>query len=108
MWNNPDLNAYVNAASFADVRGFEELTPEQLVLEHIMLALRTSEGIDAAFLHAHADREALSRAISSGDLVSVTGNLVSVTGDLLIASGDRLRIPESRFFVSDSIISELI
>lgn len=115
MWNNPDLNAYVNAASFTDVRGFEELTPEQLVLEHIMLALRTSEGIDAAFLHAHADREALSRAISSGDLVSVTGNLVSVTGnlvgvsgDLLIASGDRLRIPESRFFVSDSIISELI
>lgn len=108
MWNNPDLNAYVNAASFADVRGFEELTPEQLVLEHIMLALRTSEGIDAAFLHAHADREALSRAISSGDLVSVTGNLVGVSGDLLIASGDRLRIPESRFFVSDSIISELI
>ena len=108
MWNNPDLNAYVNAASFTDVRGFEELTPEQLVLEHIMLALRTSEGIDAAFLHAHADREALSRAISSGDLVSVTGNLVGVSGDLLIASGDRLRIPESRFFVSDSIISELI
>lgn len=108
MWNNPDLNAYVNAASFTDVRCFEELTPEQLVLEHIMLALRTSEGIDAAFLHAHADREALSRAISSGDLVSVTGNLVGVSGDLLIASGDRLRIPESRFFVSDSIISELI
>ena len=66
-----------------------------------MLALRTSEGIDAAFLRAHADREALARALSSGDLVAVTG-------DLLTASGDRLRIPESRFFVSDSIISELV
>lgn len=94
MWNNPDLNAYVHAASFADVRGFEELTSEQLALEHIMLALRTSEGIDASFLRTHADQEALARALSSGDLVSV--------------SGDRLRIPESRFFVSDSIISELI
>lgn len=93
-WNNPDLNAYMHASSFADVRGFEELTSEQLALEHIMLALRTSEGIDAAFLRAHADREALARALSSGDL--------------LTASGDRLRIPESRFFVSDSIISELV
>ncbi len=101
MWNNPDLNAYMHAASLADVRGFEELTSEQMALEHIMLALRTSEGIDAAFLHAHAGREALARALASGDLVSVTG-------DLLKASGDRLRIPESRFFVSDSIISELV
>lgn len=101
MWNNPDLNAYMHAASLADVRGFEELTSEQMALEHIMLALRTSEGIDAAFLHAHAAREALARALASGDLVSVTG-------DLLKASGDHLRIPESRFFVSDSIISELV
>lgn len=108
MWNNPDLNAYMHAASFADVRGFEELTSEQLALEHIMLALRTSEGIDASFLHAHADREALARALSSGDLVSVTGNLAGASGDLLTAPGDRLRIPESRFFVSDSIISELV
>ena len=108
MWNNPDLNAYMHAASFADVRGFEELTSEQLALEHIMLALRTSEGIDAAFLHAHADREALVRALSSGDLVSVTGNLAGASGDLLTAPGDRLRIPESRFFISDSIISELV
>lgn len=101
MWNNPDLNAYVGAASFADVRGFEELTSEQLALEHIMLALRTSEGIDAAFLHAHADKEALARALSSGDLAGVSGNLQK-------APGGRLRIPESRFFVSDAIISELI
>lgn len=108
MWNNPDLNAYVHAASFADVRGFEELTSEQLALEHIMLALRTSEGIDASFLRTHADREALARALSSGDLVSVTGNLAGASGDLLTAPVDHLRIPESRFFVSDSIISELV
>ena len=59
----------------------------------IILQPTNSKGI-YLYLRAHADREAFARALSSGDL--------------LRASGDRLRIPESSFFVSDSIISELV
>lgn len=100
-WNNPDLQAYIDAASescFASVRDFEELTAEQLVLEHIMLGLRTSEGVDEDYLRAHCNRPALSKAIASADLVPSGTDTVN----------PRLRIPESRFFVSDSIISELV
>ena len=100
-WNNPDLQAYIDAASescFTSVRDFEELTAEQLVLEHIMLGLRTSEGVDEDYLRAHCNRPALSKAIASADLVPSGTDTVN----------PRLRIPESRFFVSDSIISELV
>ena len=95
-WNNPDLDAYVKAArsgDFESVRGFEILTPEQMVLERIMLGLRTADGVSEDFLRTHCQAAALSRALDSGDLISC---------------GSSLRIPESRFFISDSIISELV
>ena len=96
FWNNPSLESYVQAAAdgdFTAVRGFEDLTPDQMVLERVMLGLRTSDGVDADFLRTHCDAPALTSALASGDLVPV---------------GTRFRIPESRFFVSDAIISELI
>ena len=76
------------------VRDGEELNEEQMVLERIMLALRTSEGIRESFLHEHCDSEELSRAFSSGCLIRLENGMV--------------RIPEERFFVSDSIISLLV
>ncbi len=91
-WNKPDLQAYIADAS--SVMEHESLTQEQLVLERIMLALRTSEGIPAAFLRIHCDPSVLEHAVASGNLVP--------------ALPDNLRIPESRFFISDSIISELV
>ncbi len=91
-WNKPDLQAYIADAS--SVMEHESLTQEQLVLERIMLALRTSEGIPAAFLRTHCDPSVLEHAVASGNLVPVLP--------------DNLRIPESRFFISDSIISELV
>ena len=96
FWNNPSLESYLQAAAdgdFTAVRGFEDLTPYQMVLERVMLGLRTSDGVDADFLRTHCAAPALASAIASGDIVPV---------------GSRLRIPESRFFVSDAIISELI
>ena len=96
FWNNPSLDSYVQAAAagdFAVVRGFEDLTDEQVVLERVMLGLRTCDGVEADFLHAHCSALGLASAISAGDLVP---------------SGSCLRIPESRFFVSDAIISELV
>ncbi len=91
-WNKPDLQAYL--ADPSAVREHEILTPDQLILERIMLSLRTSEGVPAAFLREHCDPRALEHALASGNLVPDGSSC--------------LRIPESRFFISDSIISELV
>ncbi|MBO5497911.1 MAG: radical SAM family heme chaperone HemW [Bacteroidales bacterium] len=92
QWNLPDLKAYI--ADPGSVREYETLDDEQLALEKIMLALRTSDGIEASFLEEHCDRGALVRAMEIGALVG---------------SGDgRIRIPESRFFVSDGIIADIV
>lgn len=97
QWNSSSIHDYMAAAesgSFSSVVGHETLDPDQIVIEKIMLALRTAAGISEEFLAGHCSRAALSRALSSGDLVRLpSGNV---------------RIPESRFFVSDSIISDLI
>ena len=92
QWNRPDLQAYI--ADPLSVQEYEELDDEQLILEKIMLALRTSEGINAAFLEEYCDPQALARAIEGGSLVRLAGG--------------RIRIPESRFFVSDSIIADIV
>ena len=95
FWNNPSLKSYLQAADgdFTAVRGFEDLTAGQVVLERVMLGLRTSDGVDADFLRGRCDASALASALASGNIVPV---------------GTRFRIPESRFFVSDAIISELV
>ena len=92
QWNRPDLKAYI--ADPVSVQENEILDEEQLTLEKIMLALRTSDGIEASFLEGHCDRVALARALECGFLVR-------------IADG-RIRIPETRFFVSDGIIADIV
>ena len=91
-WNRPDLKAYVSDP--ASVREHEILDEDQMTLEKIMLALRTSGGIPMSFLESHCDSRQLLLAFESGNLV-------------LMPSG-RVRIPENRFFVSDSIISDIV
>ena len=91
-WNEADLGKYLEDPT--GVRNGEELNEEQMVLERMMLALRTSEGIQERFLQEHCDSGELSRAFSSGSLVRLENGMV--------------RIPEERFFVSDSIISLLV
>ncbi|MCQ2166345.1 MAG: coproporphyrinogen III oxidase family protein [Bacteroidales bacterium] len=85
-WNNPDLRSYLDAAGsgvFDTVRGEETLTPEQIREERIMLGLRTEEGIPSSLV---------------GD------------NSVLVASPvpGNVRIPENRWFISDSIICNLI
>ena len=92
QWNEPDLKKYIEDP--AGCREGEELTDEQMVIERVMLALRTSEGISEAYLRKHCDQHELSRALAAGNLESVENGV--------------LRIPESRFFISDSIIASLI
>ena len=92
-WNSQDLNAYI--ADPQSVQEYETLDEQQLVLEKIMLALRTSAGISEDFLKLHVDRSAMEQALKSGDLIpaNIPGNL---------------RIPESRFFISDNIVAALV
>ena len=92
QWNKPDLKGYI--ADPCGIMEHEVLDDEQLVLEKVMLALRTSEGISEAYLHEHCNRAALKKAFDAKDLEhTVSGNV---------------RIPENRFFISDSIISEIV
>ena len=92
-WNEPDLHNYI--VDPMSVQDGENLTDEQIALERIMLALRTSEGIDESYLRQHCGPEALAQAIESGSLVRVAG-------------GNNFRIPEERFFISDNIVSDII
>ena len=68
----------------------ETLSPGQIREEQITLALRTCEGVEKDLLASSL----ACKALSEGLLESV--------------GPSRVRIPESRFFVSDSIISSLI
>ena len=94
-WNRPDLQSYLAAAQggdFTSVQERETLDADQLTLERIMLGLRTSNGLPESYLRANCAPSALSRALAAGHLVSI---------------GPNLRIPESNFFISDSIIASL-
>ena len=122
QWNRPDLQSYLVAGrlgDFSSIREGEILTLEQLDLEHIMLGLRTSTGLPAAYLRSHCDPAALSRAISLGHLVPTPpshpssalpqGSLQETAhADADILDDTFLRIPERHFFISDSIISALV
>lgn len=78
----------------AYTREVEELSPEDVRIERIMLALRTAAGIGESDLRSLAGE----------------GNVDSFLKDgLLERKGNGcLRIPESHFFVSDEIIRELV
>lgn len=96
-WNTSDLQAYMSAAEagdFGPVVNSEVLDHDQLAIEKVMLALRTSAGISEATLRSCCSPAAVAAALSSGNLI--------------IGSDNTFRIPESRFFISDSIISDLI
>ena len=96
QWNNPDLKTYIAAGQsgdFSSVQDGEELTGEQLALERLMLGLRTSTGVPANFVQEFCSEDGVAHAIKEGHLQ-------------LLDTGC-YRIPEDRFFISDSIISNL-
>ena len=97
LWNEGNLNEYLKAGEsgdFSAVSGGETLDEEQLMMEKVMLALRTSAGLQESALRQCCDSHALDRALATGDLVHLPDSAI--------------RIPESRFFVSDNIISSII
>lgn len=72
--------------------GCESLSPEEEREETIMLALRTAQGIDRAYIE--------SASAYAGPLLR--------RGTLSLTAEGRVRIPEDKFFVSDEIIAELL
>lgn len=72
----------------------ETLSSFDKVVETIMLALRTADGIDFEYLKTNCNKEALDNQLSEGNLV--------------IQENGKARIPEDKFFISDLIIRELI
>ena len=84
-WNSSEIENYTHTE--------EPLSVEDEKVETLMLALRTSRGIDAEFLHSNCDSK-------------VIDNLLGERA--LVREGRRYRIPEDHFFVSDEIIRELI
>ena len=97
LWNEGKLNEYLKAGEcgdFSSVSGGETLDEEQIMMEKVMLGLRTSAGLQESVLRGCCDAAALDRALATGDLTRLPGGAI--------------RIPESRFFVSDNIISSII
>lgn len=86
--------------------GSETLTAAEAREEAIMLGLRTAAGIPAALL-AVAPEAAASAPATSFALAPAAERLLA-EGALVRLPGGRLRIPESRWFVSDDIISSLL
>ena len=91
-WNEPDLKAYIN--DLDSVLDSEILDQEQISMEKIMLGLRTSAGVEESYLLENGAPGAVCEAIKNGLLVRLPDG--------------HLRIPEDRFFISDSIISEIV
>lgn len=88
-WNNPDGS-----------RGEERLDGEQIVLEKLMLGLRTARGLEASWMEAHIEKNLLEQMLREEILIKYILTTNSVTETFI-------RIPESMFFVSDSVILRL-
>ena len=101
-WNRPSVKEYTGvfgsvSGAYDRMSGFRErevLTGDQLALERIMLALRTDRGLQEEELRADGDSAAIDGMLAAGDLERLPDS--------------RIRIPESRFFISDSIVARIV
>ena len=106
-WNIPDVRKYISSclsggcgaypeeSAGAGIVQTETLTPEQVAIERIMLGLRTDRGVESSCLESYADGSGLAKMIDKGFLVPAS-------------DPSFLRIPEKHFFISDSIIADII
>ena len=97
QWNADSLERYMEAGDkgdFTEVQEREVLDGEQVRLEKVMLGLRTSCGMPEDMLRECCTEGAVDKALAVGDLERRPDGYV--------------RIPESRFFVSDSVMADII
>ena len=96
QWNPSDLDAYMTGIEHSKpVFEVEHLSSKDLYNEKLMLSLRTIRGLNLSTL-TPSDR--LSVLQSAESLIS--------TGSLLLQN-NHLQIPESKMFISDTLISTL-
>ena len=97
QWNADSLERYMEAGDKGDFTAVQErevLDGEQVRLEKVMLGLRTSCGLPEDMLRECCTEGAVDKALAVGDLERRPDGYV--------------RIPESRFFVSDRVIANII
>ena len=96
QWNPSDIDVYMQGAEHNTTPfEIEQLSRADLFNEKIMLSLRTSLGLDMTSL----SEDELSDLLESADKFLSDGSL--------LLENNRLRIPESKMFISDSVISSL-
>lgn len=98
-WNRPGLNEYLAAIEAGQIpeAGSEELTPSQILLERIMLGLRTSDGVDLA-----------AAGLTDGAPEVVKTMLSNwVSHGLCLVDGLRIRPTASGMLMADGMASSL-
>ncbi len=90
-WNHRSVPDYcrVLGRGEAPLAGEEVLSPEQLLLEAVMLGVRTAEGIDLKLLDFPAKNETAVQAVVAAGLAQVKGNRLIPTREGLVVA-DRL------------------
>ena len=91
----------------------ETLSPEDIRVETVMLALRTAAGLPEERLRSFCDSAAIDEMLSDGRLERVSASSIAPSAPSPAApsaapASPRLRIPEDRLFVSESIIRDLL
>ena len=96
QWNPNDLDEYMESVEKGVLKYESELLSQNdLYNECVMLSLRTVRGLDLSILSQENRRYIMQSASSL------------ISGGSLILENNHLRIPESRMFISDAIISAL-
>ncbi len=98
-WNVANISKYISTVDSLEHIEGEILSQEDIYNEYVMTRLRTSEGIDIEDFKSRFGVESSDRLLTDSQPARKIGNIIVV---------DRwLRIPEEKFLISDSIISEL-
>jgi putative oxygen-independent coproporphyrinogen III oxidase len=98
--NEPKPELYMERSATPEVEVFQErLAPQDTVREHLMLGLRTRDGVDLAHTRRAAGidplegrERAMERLLAQGDVV---------------LDGSSLRVPQARWLHMDSIVAKL-
>ena len=91
-WSSQSLSDYALKREYES----EILTDKERYNEYVMTSLRRCEGVDTQYIKEHFDEQKYSKVISEAQRWIASGDLM--------LDGSRLKIPTSRFLVSDAVI----
>lgn len=100
-WNTSDIASWCSAATL-NLRGGENLSPQDIFNETLMLGLRTSEGVTLSTLRNSSPQSPAFIAEFLPHLHSLEAK-----GFLTLDKTGTIKIPSEKFFISDGIIREL-